>query len=65
LRADLGLGADLIAALMACNYGHCTYLIDMVIEVGRLTMFRPIRIRTGSANFCPHNTPLLFVNNMR
>ena len=26
-------------------------------------MFRPIRIRAGSANFCPYNTPLRFVNN--
>ena len=29
-----------------------------------LTMFRPIRIRAGSAIFCPYNTPLLFVKNM-
>ena len=26
-------------------------------------MFRPIRIRTGSANFCPHNMPQQFVKN--
>jgi hypothetical protein len=27
-----------------------------------LTMFRPIRIRAGSDNFYPNNTPLRFVN---
>jgi|CXWL01.1.fsa_nt_gi hypothetical protein len=26
-------------------------------------MFRPIRVRAGSAAFCPYDTPLLFANN--
>ena len=35
----------------------------MAVYSRRLTMFRPIRIRTGSANFYPYNTPPRFVNN--
>ncbi|TKB71578.1 MAG: hypothetical protein E8D46_15650 [Nitrospira sp.] len=30
----------------------------------RLTMFRPIRIRAGSAIFYPRNTPSMIVNNI-
>ena len=48
--------------------GQQPTFIKTVFKIGTvqlllLTTFRPIRIRSGSAHFCSHTTPLLFVDN--
>ena len=45
------------------NHERVECIRHLLWVVRCLTMFRPIRIRTGFGNFYPYNTPLRIVNN--